>query len=90
METQGYSPKDKLPVENKVVCFDVKGELFEGTFNQEENLFFIGFGNSVDFKYTFEVDYWFYKSGSVNPKICIKKCGRFPNCEPCGTWFSKM
>lgn len=57
---QTTSPVDKKEVAVRFI--DMDNVSHEGIFIPNENMFFIGFGESGKFKYTFEVKFWEYLS----------------------------
>ena len=62
MEVKIFNCKNKLPNDNDKVWFVTKSSKAThiGKWVQSENMFFIGFGEKGDFRYSFEIDYWGY------------------------------
>jgi len=57
-----FDCKNKLPKNNDKVWFVTKSSKAThiGIWLQNEDMFFIGFGESGDFRYSFQIDYWGY------------------------------
>lgn len=61
MSKGGTINEKGLPQENKPLQFrDTYGNLWEGTYIKEEDMFFIGFEDGGDFRYSFQVTEWEY------------------------------
>ena len=69
MSNAGIINEKGLPQENKPIQFrDTYGNLWEGTYIKEEDMFFIGFDDNGDFRYSFQIIDWEYidKSKNIN------------------------
>ena len=62
--TQKFSPLAdgfERPEEDRKIAFtDVDGMTHKGLYIKEEDMFFIGFGLTGDFRYAFDIHEWHY------------------------------
>lgn len=54
---EGFERPDS---DRKIEFTDVDGNTFKGLFIKEEDMFFIGFGLTGDFRYSFQIHEWHY------------------------------
>jgi hypothetical protein len=54
------------PEEDRKIAFtDVDGVTHKGLYIKEEDMFFIGFGLTGDFRYAFDIHDWTYYEGTI-------------------------